>query len=298
MSCGNPRDARGSAGPPARRHRARRHAVLALAAALAAGAAPSSAAEQPDAGASATDACAYFPLAEGTRWVYRERTGLFGTRNVVMTARRPQSVEGLDRALVIVHEIGDRPFFGIDDEGLLGFLVEDGFVVRFSGIGEDSRGGLRVFGGEGLRILPTAPRDGQRWEQRLHLFSVPGSRGAPRQWTAEIERRDSIRVRAGRFDDVVRVRMRYWDPSLSDGSPQITYEDDYARGVGLVKSVARNHEAGAWRKVVRELEEFRPADSAAACPSDAPRAYFDSRSQTPSHSAEGGSPRKRSQRSA
>lgn len=207
---------------------------------------------------------AYFPLVTGMRWVYRERLGAFRTRRVVVTAGTSRRVRGLEAPVFVFEERGDRPFLGIDDQGLLGFLVEDGFVVRFSALGEDSRGELRLFGEEGVRVLPVAPSDGQRWEQLAHLFAVPGSAGAAREWTAELERQDSIRVPAGRFRDVVKVVMHYRDPDLPEAGPQISFEDYYAAGVGLVRSIAHNHEGGSWRRIDRELVEFHA--SAASAP--------------------------------
>ena len=198
----------------------------------------------------------HFPLATDMRWVYRERTGPFGGRRVVLTAETRKPVRGSPTPLFVVRERGEGSFFGIEDTGLLGFAVRDDFVIRFSAIGEDSRGELRLFGEEGLRVLPLRPESGQQWEQEWHLFSVPGSQGAPRRWRARVERVDSLRVPAGRFRDVVRVEMQYWDPALSEGAAQLSFEDYYAAGVGLVKSVSRNHEGGPWRKVVRELTEF------------------------------------------
>jgi hypothetical protein len=205
------------------------------------------------------EASRYFPLAEGTRWTYREQIGVFGVRRrIEVTARGPRAVRGLERPLFVFQETGDRPFLGIDDSGFVGFLVEDGFVLRFSARGEDSRGELRIFGEGGVRMLPLAPRAGQRWEQESHLFVTPESSGAPRRWSAEVSLLDSLSVPAGRYRDLVRVVTRYWDPDLSTGEPQITFEDFYAAGVGLVRSVARNHERGRWSRVVRELVEFHP----------------------------------------
>jgi hypothetical protein len=210
----------------------------------------------------AAPASAYFPLVSGMRWVYRESLAPFRTRRVVVTALGTRHIHGIGTPVFVFEEQGDRPFLGIDDHGLLGFLVEDGFVVRFSALGEDSRGELRLFGEEGVRVLPVAPLAGQRWEQLAHLFAVPGADGAAREWTAELERQDSIRVRAGRFRDVVKVVMHYRDPDLPEAGPQITFEDYYAAGVGLVRSIARNHERGSWRRIERELVEFHaPAAS-------------------------------------
>jgi len=205
---------------------------------------------------------AYFPLATGMRWTYRERTGPVGGRRVVVTAEDRRPVRGSSTPLFVVRESGEGSFFGIEDSGLLGFAVDGDFVIRFSAVGEDSRGELRIFGDEGLRVLPLHPEGGQHWDQEWHLFSVPGSRGAPRRFSARVERLASVRVPAGRFVDVVKVEMRYWDPALSQDRAQLSFEDYYAAGVGLVKSVSHNHEGGPWRTITRVLEAYEPGGSA------------------------------------
>jgi hypothetical protein len=212
------------------------------------------------------DASRYFPLAPGTRWVYRERVGLFRRRRVEVTALGLRPVRGLDTPLFVFEERGDKPFLGIEDAGLLGFRIEEGFVVRFSALGEDSRGELRLFGEEGVRILPVAPRGGEHWEQLAHLFYTPGGAGAARQWESDLTLLRSLRVPAGRYRDVAKVVADYRDPELSQTSPEITYEDYYAPGVGLVRSVARNREGGFWKRVDRELVEFHPAPAPAPAP--------------------------------
>jgi hypothetical protein len=200
----------------------------------------------------------YFPLASGMRWTYRERTGPFGGRRVMLTAEDRRPVRGSRTPLFVVREEGEGSFFGIEDSGLLGFAVEGDFVIRFSAVGEDSRGELRLFGEEGLRILPREPEDGQHWEQEWHLFSVHGSQGAARSLSARVSRVASVTVPAGRFEDVVEVEMQYRDPAVSQDRPQLSFEDYYAAGVGLVKSVSHDHEGGFWRKVTRVLESYDP----------------------------------------
>lgn len=212
-----------------------------------------------DAGGAQPEAPRYFPLVPGTRWVYRERLGLFSSRRVEVTALGLRPVRGLDTPLFVFEERGDKPFLGIEDSGLLGFRIEEGFVVRFSALGEDSRGQLRLFGEEGVRILPVAPRGGEHWEQLAHLFDVPGGAGAARLWQSELSLLPSLRVPAGRYRHVVKVVAQYRDPELPESTPEITYEDYYAPDVGLVRSLARNREGGFWKRVDRELVEFHPA---------------------------------------
>jgi hypothetical protein len=50
-----------------------------------------------------------------------------------------------------------------------------------------------------------------------------------------------MRVPAGTFDDVIVVRSEHWDREWRETEPLHSYEDYYARGVGLIRSVAHNH---------------------------------------------------------
>ena len=190
------------------------------------------------------------------RWVYRERTGLLGRRRVVVTAEGERAIRGRDGPLFVVRERGDRTYFGIEDSGLVGYAVEGDFVVAFSALGEDSRGDLRLFGVEGLRMLPLHPEDGQYWEQEWHLFATPESLGASRHWSARVERSGPVRVPAGHFQDVIEIEIQYRDPAVSSDRAQLSFEDYYAAGVGLVKSVSHDHEGELPRTTTRELESF------------------------------------------
>ena len=205
----------------------------------------------------------YFPLATGARWLYTERTGLFGRRKIEVTALGPRTVQGLDPGvgdLFVVREVGDRSFMGIDDEGVVGFRRDEEFWIRYSAIGEESTGELRLFGEEGVQMLPLDPQPGQRWEQSSHLFQVPGSSGAVREWRGEVSREGRMRVPAGVYEDVLKVTIEYRDPVASGGKPEITFEDYYARNVGLIQTITRNHAGGGWRKIVRTLTAYHEAE--------------------------------------
>jgi len=73
------------------------------------------------------------------------------------------------------------------------------------------------------------------------------------------------RVPAGTFKDVILVEMEYWDPSVDTAAPLIAYQDWYARGVGLLRSVTINLREGDKRMVEQTLEsyEFPPLEARA-----------------------------------
>lgn len=241
-----------------------RTAAVLLAASLALGA-PTLACAEPKGGAPQASPASgsYFPLSTGSRWLYTERTGLFGKRKIEVTALGPRPVRGLEPGvgeLFVVREVGDRSFMGIDDAGVIGFRRDDEFWIRYSAIGEEGTGELRLFGEEGVWMLPLDPRPGQHWEQTSHLFQVPGSRGAVREWRGEVSRVRKLRVPAGVYEDVLKVTIEYRDPVASGGKPEITFEDYYARDVGLIKTITRNHVGGGWRKIVRTLTAYHEAE--------------------------------------
>ena len=63
-------------------------------------------------------------------------------------------------------------------------------------------------------------------------------------------------MRAGSFDDVIVVRSQQWDPDWDTDRPLHSYEDYYARGVGLIRSVSRNNSQGFWMSIEQELVAF------------------------------------------
>jgi hypothetical protein len=65
-----------------------------------------------------------------------------------------------------------------------------------------------------------------------------------------------VTVPAGTFTDVILVETEYWDPSIDSDKPLISYEDWYARGVGLLRSVTKNSREGGKRMAEQTLESY------------------------------------------
>lgn len=183
----------------------------------------------------------YFPMVAGMRWVY-EVNAFLHTSRLEIAARGVEDVRGAPAPLFLVEERSHGGPAGLDDDGFAGYFVADGYVQRLSFLSEDPDGSVRLVGSEPNRVLPVTPTPGQRWEERSHVFTTPESVGGAQLWRAEVAVAPAVRVPAGRFEDVVVVRSAYLDPTVSD-EPLVTYEDVYARGVGLVLSVSRNHQA-------------------------------------------------------
>lgn len=213
---------------------------------------------------------AWFPLVEGARWVYEVRAG-FGKSRLEVTARGLHAVKGAPAPLFIMQERSVGGPFGMQDDGLAGYTVRDGYLSRFSFLSRDPDGGIRLMGSEPSRVLPVEPRAGQGWSEQIHVFTTPESQGGEQSWRASVERVDSLRVPAGSFRDLLLVRSDYLDPAVST-EPLVSYEDYYARGVGLVRSVSRNHQAHFWNDTLeQDLIEVSFGEPAGDAPPAAPR---------------------------
>jgi len=200
--------------------------------------------------ASGAEAQSYFPMPPDARWTYEVRAG-FSKSRLDVTSRGMRDVKGAPAPLWIVAEQSEGAPYGLDEDGLAGYLVRDGYVSRVSFLSEDADGSIRLVSSEPTWVLPVDPHSGQRWEQTTHVFTSPEAKGGEQRWEGEVETTDGVSVPAGRFDDVVLVRTRYLDPSVS-ADPLITYEDYYARGVGLVRSVSHNHQAWFFMDTVEQ----------------------------------------------
>ncbi len=206
-------------------------------------------------GAAADD---YFPLPEGAHWTYELRTGVFARARVGVTALGERAVHDSDERLFLMEEQLDAEIYGLEPAGLVAYGTAGGYRTRIPAVQLDSEGRVRVFGGEGLSILPLDPRPGQSWSDDARVFSeaAAGARSGQR-WTASIESAGRVRVPAGTFDDVIVVHSAQWDASWSADQPLNTYDDYYARGVGLIRSVSRNHAAWFWTAVDQRLLSVR-----------------------------------------
>ena len=189
-------------------------------------------------GAAARD---YFPLLPGAHWVYELSTGPFTHTTLDVTARGLKPVRGSNDGIFVVEERTETEVFGLDPLGLVGYQVGDGFMRRVPALELDPDGIVHVFGRDGISFLPTDPQPGQQWSDEVAVFDAPAATKAKQSWTARVEKVGSVRVAAGTFEDVIVVRSEQWDRDWKADEPLHSYEDYYARGVGLIRSVAHNH---------------------------------------------------------
>ena len=205
----------------------------------------------------------YFPLQRGAHWSYDLRTGLFsGHTRMDVTTRGEFQIRGTDQALFLMEEQLSGRVYGLEPAGLVGYRVDQGFLTRIAAVALGADGQVSVFGGEGMSFLPVDPKPGQSWGDRTEIFRESGSAG--QVWTAEVEFVGRVSVPAGSFDDVIVVRSEQWDPEWDAHEPLHSYEDYYARGIGLIRSVSRNNSQWFWMSVEQVLvavsfDEVSPA---------------------------------------
>lgn len=181
----------------------------------------------------------YFPMLPGAHWVYALHTGLFSSTTLDVTARGERPVRGSETGIFVVEERAEGEMYGLEPSGLVGYRVTDGYVTRVPAVEMGADGIVHLFGHDGLSILPLDPHPGQQWSDQVELFDSLGD--SRQSWTATVENVGRMRVPAGTFDDVIVVRSEHWDREWRETEPLHSYEDYYARGVGLIRSVAHNH---------------------------------------------------------
>jgi hypothetical protein len=180
----------------------------------------------------------------GAHWVYELRTGFFTRTRLEVTARGERPVRDSDAGIFVMEELLSERVYGLEPTGLVGYQVAGEYLTRIAGVESLPDGQVRVFSGDAMSFLPVDPRPGQTWTDQTEVFRHSGKTGL--QWTAQVEAVGRLRVPAGSFDDVIVVRSAQWDPEWNPNEPLNTYEDYYARGVGLIRSVSTNHAQRFW----------------------------------------------------
>jgi hypothetical protein len=181
----------------------------------------------------------YFPMLPGAHWTYEMRTGLFSHTKLEVTSRGERPVRDSQSGMFVFEERTEGELYGLEPAGLVGYRVSDGYVTRIPAIELGSDGVVHLFGHGAVAVLPVDPQSGQHWKDSVDVFDAPGR--ATQSWTAEVENVGRVHVAAGTFDDVIVVRSAAWDMEWRQDEPLHSYEDYYARGVGLIRSVAHNH---------------------------------------------------------
>jgi hypothetical protein len=195
-------------------------------------------------------------MVPGARWVYTLDLGVAETE-IEVEARGAMPVPGFADPVFIVDESNHGETFGMVERAPTGYVVIGDYLARLTGIDYDKEGKLQTLGeGAPAWILPVVPQPGQNWTQKTQMFTTPEGGGATLDWTGRVISVGRMRVPAGEFDDVVEVHVEYWDRSVNEDGPVMTYDDSYARGVGLIRSVTRNAMQGSGQIVEQRLVRY------------------------------------------
>jgi hypothetical protein len=105
--------------------------------------------------------------------------------------------------------------------------------------------------------MPIAAAPGASWTNETRLLQQPENGGGGLiKWTGRTKQVVELAVPAGAFKDVLLVETEYWDPSVNPDAPLLSYQDYYARGVGLLRSVTKNERDGGTQMVEQTLLDF------------------------------------------
>jgi hypothetical protein len=219
-------------------------------------AAPAAAEQGVSVGSGAT-AGDYFPMVAGARWEYSLGSGRLGRTRVSVEGQGMREVPGLSEPVYVVTETAPGGPLNTVDTSPVAYVVGDAFIARYMGIDFDGEDRLRLLGKEDPTwILPLAIESGQSWTQDTRMLELPEAESGKNRWTGQVEFPLTVEVPAGSFRDCVKVRAEYWDETVSRERPLMVYEDYYARGVGLVRSVSQDQREGAAPPLEQELLRY------------------------------------------
>jgi hypothetical protein len=219
--------------------------------------------EKPPARAAGSAASEFFPLVRGAHWKYKLDLQVTATE-IEVVAKGETPVEGLAQAPFVMDERAVGPSFGMAPVGPTAYVVADGFLCRYSGLDYTTADHLKMLGAEDpTRVIPLGATPGTEWTNETRVLAQPEGGGGLIRWTGRTKVAESVTVPAGTFHDVILVESEYWDPQVSETEPLISYQDYYARGVGLLRSVTRNAREGGKLMAEQALEsyEFPPLEA-------------------------------------
>ena len=201
----------------------------------------------------------YFPLVKDAHWVYLVDYGGMRKGELEVFGRGLRSVNGLEGEAFINDEvIPQAEAIGFEPVAPVAYMTVDGYLGQVSGLDYDEKGGVRVIAGEDpKRLLPLEPQQGATWEESPRILELPqGGGGGVTRWRRSIAARDSLDVPAGTFRDVLVVESQYWDDDVSSEKPLMRYEDYYARGVGLLRTVTFDEQNGGRQIMEQSLLRY------------------------------------------
>jgi hypothetical protein len=202
----------------------------------------------------------YFPLVPNGRWLYSLRSGL-GKFDVEVTGRGEMPVPEGDDQLFVMDERNLGRSLGFAVVSPVGYVKQAGYMARISGVdyvGSDPESGKLVLLGlyQPTWMFPEDPKPGQTWAQETDMFGNAENPGAILGWSGEVRPLTSVRVPAGRFENVLEVVTEYHDAKEGSLEPKVIYRDFYARGVGLIRSVTEDPSGDSSNRIEQVLLEY------------------------------------------
>jgi hypothetical protein len=190
----------------------------------------------------------WWPMAPGSRWVYRESDGQGGVQKVVVTVtERPKTILGIDATVVhdVVSEDGEvvedtYDWYAQDRWGNVWYLGED--TTEYDG-GKASKAGSWEAGVDGAQagvIVPGEPEVGLAYRQEYYA-------GEAEDAGEIISLDEQAEVPFGAFDGVLMTKD--WTPL----EPRLVEHKFYVQGIGPV--LALTVSGGTDRE---ELLSFEP----------------------------------------
>ena len=208
----------------------------------------------------------FFPLVKGARWVYKLDLVVTQTE-IEVTAKGQAEIDGLEGGAFVMDERTVGKSFGMAPVGPTAYVAEDGFLSRYTGMDYTTGDRLKMLGAEDpTRVIPIGATPGSEWTNETRLMQQPEGGGGLIKWTGRTRRADAVTVPAGTFSDVILVETEYWDPKIDTEKPLISYQDWYARGVGLLRSVTTNSRDGGKRMAEQTLQSYEFPPLAARTP--------------------------------
>lgn len=195
-------------------------------------------------GASLAD---FFPLHDGTLWVYRveDPSGEVSLQRVLV--RGPRFLEQANVIGVVVEESGGLGgTFALDPSWHpIAYYRRGDFVYKHYGVAFGNRGFADVaLDRDDEKLLPTDPAKTAEWESDVGLFDVSDGSGYALHVVGRAASTDaSVTVPAGTFDGCLLVDTTISPSAERSESGEAAHDffhylDWYAPGIGLVKSIA------------------------------------------------------------
>jgi hypothetical protein len=190
----------------------------------------------------------YFPMAHGSRWVYRETDGEGGEQQVEVTVTdETKTILGIEATVVhdVVTEDGEvvedtYDWYAQDRWGNVWYLGEDTKEYAEGEVSTEGSWEAGVDGAEAGVVVPGSPEVGQSYRQEHY-------EGEAEDAGRILSLDEWVEVPFGSFQDVLMTKD--WTPL----EPDVLEHKLYAKGVGPVLALAISGGAGR-----EELISFEP----------------------------------------